>query len=163
MDAKRSHQGAWKEWHQKHAIGSSSSSENGEAAPSFAWGGDMPEEVACYVSDYALWTRLVDTSSSEVNKSRSSNSQFDPIPKIQTDLWDAYKEHLDVYLQLLSAFDAEKNDARESRNEQEPYIHYRLNNDPAKPMLKSLFGEEFTDRVLHEVLFPNIQSSQKVD
>jgi len=154
MDAERSHQAAWKDWHKKHAIGSSSSSKNGEPAPSFAWGGDMPEAVACYVSDYALWARLVDIASSEVSKSSSSKSQFNPIPKIQTDLWDAYKDHLDVYLQLLSDYDG-----NESSNEQEPYIHYRLNNDPAKPMLKSLYGEEFTNRVLNEVLFPSIRKS----
>jgi hypothetical protein len=40
-------------------------------------------------------------------------------------------------------------------NEREPYIDCRLNNDPAKPMFKALFGQEWTDRVLKEVLFPS--------
>jgi phycoerythrobilin:ferredoxin oxidoreductase len=45
----------------------------------------------------------------------------------------------------------------EESNDQEAYIQYRLNNDPAKPMLKGLYGEEFTDRVLQEVLFPELK------
>ena len=31
---------------------------------------------------------------------------------------------------------------------QNSYINYRKANDPARPMLKSLFGEEFTERLI---------------
>ena len=139
----RQYQNHWKDWHQQHVVGSSKKDDDKH---SFPWGGDIPEKVAKYVSDYALWTRLVGGS--------EDDAVVDPVTKLQTDFYAAYQDHLDLYLDLLANYDVETK--AESNNEQAPYVEYRLNNDPAKPMLKSLYGEEWTERILQEVLFPNV-------
>ena len=36
---------------------------------------------------------------------------------------------------------------------QNSYLKYRRDNDPARPMLSSLFGKEFTESLIKEVLF----------
>ena len=36
---------------------------------------------------------------------------------------------------------------------QNNYLKYRIDNDPARPMLTSLFGKEFTESLIKEVLF----------
>jgi len=38
-------------------------------------------------------------------------------------------------------------------NGQNNYLQYRRDNDPARPMLTSLFGKEFTESLIKEVLF----------
>ncbi len=118
----------WRDWYDSQQI-----------ASRFPWGGDMPEAVQQYVSKYALWTRF-------------GEDVLDPIERIQSHLLEAAREHLDIYVQSLSR------PATKSLNRQTNYIEYRLANDPAKPMLKSLYGEEWTQRVLNEVLFPRLES-----
>lgn len=117
----------WRDWHQTQEI-----------ALRFPWGGDMPEAVQQYVSKFALWTRFGE----DVNN---------PVERIENHLTEAAREHLDIYVKLLSQ------STPKSVNQQSKYVEYRLANDPAKPMLKSLYGEEWTERVLKEVLFPSIQ------
>ena len=146
----RQYQRKWKDWHQQHVIG------DNEDDHSFPWGGEIPDKVAKYVSDYALWARLVG-SDGNTTTTTTTTTPVDPVTKIQTDFWEAFQDHLDLYLDLLSHYDASSSD---SNNEQEPYVDYRLNNDPAKPMLKSLYGEEWTERVLQEVLFPNVTTTK---
>ena len=114
----------WRNWHQIQDI-----------ASRFPWGGDMPEAVQQYVSKFALWTRF-------------GQDVADPIERIESHLIEAAREHLNLYVKLLSQ------PTTKSTNQQPKYIEYRLTNDPAKPMLKSLYGEEWTERVLKEVLFP---------
>jgi hypothetical protein len=38
----------------------------------------------------------------------------------------------------------------------EAYLQYRLENDPARPMLRALYGEEWSEEVLTTVLFPSL-------
>ena len=38
-------------------------------------------------------------------------------------------------------------------NGQNKYLKYRRDNDPARPMLSSLFGKEFTESLIRDVLF----------
>jgi phycoerythrobilin:ferredoxin oxidoreductase len=40
---------------------------------------------------------------------------------------------------------------------QTDYLNYRRDNDPARPMLKSLYGEEWTEKLIGEILFRDIQ------
>lgn len=115
----------WRDWHQNQQI-----------AFRFPWGGDMPEAVQQYISKYALWTRF-------------GEDVKDPVERIEHHLIHAAREHLNIYVNLLSQ------PTPKSSNQQSKYIEYRLTNDPARPMLKSLYGEEWTERVLNEVLFPN--------
>ena len=42
---------------------------------------------------------------------------------------------------------------KELINGQNHYLKYRRDNDPARPMLWSLFGKEFTESLIEEVLF----------
>ena len=42
---------------------------------------------------------------------------------------------------------------KELINGQNNYLKYREDNDPARPMLSSLFGKEFTESLIKEVLF----------
>ena len=42
---------------------------------------------------------------------------------------------------------------KELKNGQNNYLQYRRDNDPARPMLSSLFGKEFTESLIREVLF----------
>ena len=42
---------------------------------------------------------------------------------------------------------------KELINGQNNYLKYRRDNDPARPMLSSLFGKEFSESLIKEVLF----------
>lgn len=118
----------WEEWYATFVAN------NG----SFPWGGDFPEAVQTYVSKYALWTRLQEVE--------------EPVEVIEGGLWDAYVAHLDAYIELLSR-NVNSTDIIGS-NQQTSYLSYRRNNDPAKPMLNSLYGSEWTNALLDDVLFP---------
>ena len=102
----------------------------------FPYGGDMPSQVQKFVSPYALWTRLQDIE--------------DPTALIQTELFDALDEHLNIYLRLLE----KKYSPNKKPNCGKEYLEYRKENDPAKPMLKALYGEDFTSKLLN-LLFPD--------
>jgi hypothetical protein len=119
----------WQEWHSSYV------NDN----PNFPWGGDFPEPVQQYISKYALWTRLQELEN--------------PVSVIQNQVWDAFVAHLDVYLDLLKKHSSNSGSIQGS-NHQPAYLEYRRTNDPAKPMLNSLYGAEWTERVLDEVLFP---------
>jgi hypothetical protein len=118
---------SWKDWYSDNVNGNSN----------FPWGGDFPEPVQKYVSKHALWTRLQELD--------------DPVSVIESDIWEAFTSHLDIYLNLLRESPPEK---IEGTNHQADYLLYRRNNDPAKPMLNALYGSEWTERILDEVLFP---------
>jgi hypothetical protein len=118
----------WKDWYAEYVTDKAN----------FPWGGDFPEPVQQYVSKYSLWTRLQELE--------------DPVSIIQGDVWDAFVAHLDVYMDLLGKCNVDE--IQGGSNHQPSYLEYRRNNDPAKPMLNSLYGAEWTNRVLEEVLFP---------
>ena len=121
----------WQDWYEKHVADNN---------VKFPWGGDFPEAVQQYVSKHSLWTRLQEVEN--------------PTDVIQEDVWKAFVDHLDVYLDLLRRYEGEKNEEVLGDNNQVAYLQYRRGNDPAKPMLNSLYGAEWTDRLLDEVLFP---------
>lgn len=113
----------WKAWHDTHV------------RDTFEWGGDLPEAARKFFSPHALWTRL---------------SGENAIETIQTTVFAAFCAHLDLYLECVASSRAETPLAE---NHQAEYLDYRLANDPARPMLQSLYGPEWTERVLEEVLF----------
>lgn len=151
----------WKEWYEKFVDGdatadtTSSSEEPPLPKPSslFPWGGDLPEKVQPFVSKYALWSRLGMTAAAPPQG--QDVVPEDPIAIIQGPLVQAALDHLDIYLHLLhdscNSFSKSRNDGD---NNQEAYLRYRLENDPARPMLRSLYGEEWTEKLLTQVLFP---------
>lgn len=141
---------AWSDWYQRHDIPNN-----------FPWGGDLPDPVKQYVSLYALWSRFGGGASK--NTREDGISLKCPFEQIQTNLFQAVESHLDVYLHLLLQEEENVLDhstesspvpTQHPQNPLEEYLQYRLKNDPARPMLKALFGEEWTEQVLHQVLFP---------
>ena len=156
------HESHWEEWYNKHVRDSVDHPEKiGDEPLKYAWGGDFPETVKQYVSKYALWTRLQnlseDTSTDHKpsdDKTMSKDTSTTPaVNAIQEDIFVAFQAHLDAYLELLGRY-ASDISAVEGDNHQPSYLDYRRNNDPAKPMLNSLFGPEWTQTLLDNVLFP---------
>eukprot|EP00591_Stephanopyxis_turris_P011383 CAMPEP_0195529140 /NCGR_PEP_ID=MMETSP0794_2-20130614/31569_1 /TAXON_ID=515487 /ORGANISM="Stephanopyxis turris, Strain CCMP 815" /LENGTH=312 /DNA_ID=CAMNT_0040660395 /DNA_START=264 /DNA_END=1202 /DNA_ORIENTATION=+ len=110
------------------------------------WGGDIPEAAQRFFSPYALWTRL--------------NGE-DAVDVLESSVMNVFSDYFDLYLDLLLQVDKEQ-DARhddslvdEVKQGHLDYLAYRKANDPARPMLKRLYGEEWTERLIEEVLFPN--------
>jgi len=110
----------------------------------FEWGGDIPDAAKRYFSKYCVWTRL---------------SGDDATNMIEQYVYDAFCEYLDIYLELAQNAFIHLKDVGEVDHDcviehgQNSYLSYRKANDPARPMLKSLFGEEFTERLIGEILF----------
>ena len=142
------HEGHWELWYNKHV---QDSSDENEAPLKYAWGGDFPEAVQKYVSKYALWTRLQNLPDSVGEDEMETMSPS--LDAIQGDLLVAFRAHLDAYLELLESY-ADKMETVVGENHQPSYLDYRRNNDPAKPMLNSLYGADWTQSLLDNVLFP---------
>lgn len=103
-------------------------------------GGPVPPEAAPFFSSCFLFARFPrDVADSEVRAA----------------VLPAYEDYLRHYLQLVaSAKPLDYAETRASvRQAQLEYQHYRADKDPARGMLTSLFGAEFTERLIHEVLF----------
>ena len=143
------HESHWEDWYNSHVkndSGNGSDDGDDEAkALKYAWGGDFPEAVQMYVSKYALWTRLQNLP--------DTDDASPSVDAIQKELFVAFQGHLDAYLELLGNY-AGDIEAVEGDNHQPAYLDYRRNNDPAKPMLNSLYGAEWTQSLLDNVLFP---------
>jgi len=107
----------------------------------FEAGDELPDAVQKFVSPNALWSRLMPT---------DDIGSVDILEKLQGPLLTATAQHFDIYSAMVLS------DAHvDQPNQQDEYIKYRLANDPARPMLKSLYGEEWTENVLTDVLFPS--------
>jgi len=121
--------------------------------PLLAWGGDIPEKAERFFSPYALWTRLVD------------DDAIDTVNKV---VWEAFQEYTDLYLDLMTAVQNDMNTGKlevvvPQEGEDNPvldgqleYLEYRRTNDPARPMLQRLYGNEWSESVIGDVLFPYI-------
>jgi phycoerythrobilin:ferredoxin oxidoreductase len=124
------------------------------------WGGDIPPKASRFFSKYALWTRL---------------QGEDAIDIIQTHVFEAFQAYFNLYLDMMTF--AQCNDAIESnqdvssvndtmskmdqritiQNGTIDYLKYRRENDPARPMLTRLYGSEYTEELLSQVLFEMIE------
>ena len=126
--------------------------------PILPWGGDIPPQATRFFSPYALWTRLSDEGA---------------IEKVNDVVWAAFKEYLALYLELIRGVQEdvaagnvdiiesnliESGDANPVWQGQVDYLQYRRANDPARPMLQRLYGDDWTERVISQVLFPDIIS-----
>ena len=59
-----------------------------------------------------------------------------------------------MYLEILfESKEANTEQQKKLTNGQNNYLKYRRDNDPARPMLSSLFGKEFAESLINEVLF----------
>jgi Ferredoxin-dependent bilin reductase len=139
----------------------------------YSWGGDLPEPVQQYVSKYALWTRLgtgsrpknvttttttTTTTSNDVTSTTPLEGpvQSDPIEMIQGPIMELFMDHFHTYIQLLNHYESSNLEQQYNHPDSRllNYLQYRLDNDPARPMLKRLFGANWTEQALHDVLFP---------
>ena len=100
----------------------------------------MSADVARFFSPGAIWSKLP----------KEERSDF----LITNQLYTSFKEYLDLYLEILFESKEVNIDLqKELINGQNNYLKYRRDNDPARPMLSSLFGKEFTESLIKEVLF----------
>ena len=119
------------------------------------WGGDIPDSASRFFSPYALWTRF----------------KSDPENKvIFDDIYPAFIAYVDLYIDLLLQIKQDMNRSTMKVNEDEngdeakyvqdiiqghqDYLRYRRERDPARPMLKKFFGEEWTETLIQTKLFP---------
>ena len=121
--------------------------------PLLPWGGDIPPQALRWFSPYALWTRLGDDNA---------------IQTVTTTVWDAYREYVDLYFELMNAVETDLDDGNlelalsgeeETGNNpvlsgQSEYLEYRRINDPARPMLQRLYGKDWAEELIDGVLFP---------
>ena len=100
----------------------------------------MSKDVARFFSPGLIWSKLP----------KEERSDF----LIANQLYSSFKEYLNLYLEIL--FDSKEVNMdlqKKLINGQNNYLKYRKDNDPARPMLSSLFGKEFTESLIKEVLF----------
>ena len=125
--------------------------------PLLLWGGDIPPQAQRFFSPYALWTRLTGD---------------DAIDTVNTTIWNAFREYIDLYMELMveaqkdvesgkfqlseAKMAGDEKSENPVREGQLDYLEYRRTNDPARPMLQRLYGECWAERVIAEVLFPNL-------
>ncbi|MDF0553205.1 phycoerythrobilin:ferredoxin oxidoreductase [Kamptonema sp. UHCC 0994] len=113
------------------------------------WGGDFPEEAKPFFSPAFLWTRPKETEA------------------VQTHVFEAFKDYLQAYLNLVEQAQPITNSERLSEilQAQRNYINYRAEKDPARGMFTRFYGEEWTEEYIHGFLFdlerqiPSVQQS----
>jgi hypothetical protein len=147
---------AFSGWYEEFDIGGAADENNDNttthAPKAWPWAGDLPPAVTPYVSPKALWTRLA------VNKDDDDATTKNPTDQIQHDLLPAMEAHLNIYLQLLADAHAKETPVGDNdpTSALPAYLDYRRANDPARPMLQSLYGKEWTEEILNTVLFPEL-------
>ena len=100
----------------------------------------MSEDVARFFSPGVIWSKLP----------KDERSDF----LIGNNLYPSFKEYLNLYLEILfESKEANIDLQKQLIYGQKNYLKYRRDNDPARPMLSSLFGKQFTESLIKEVLF----------
>ena len=128
--------------HRKHCVDS-------DALP---WGGDIPEFAKRFFSPHAVWTRLAGEEALDV---------------VQNEVMSVFCDYVDLYADLMQRIQGDiesgtlilnsGNGNPDAVQGQTEYLNYRRDNDPARPMLKSLYGEEWTEKLIAGILFRNIK------
>ena len=87
----------------------------------------IPADVASFFSPGVIWSKLP----------KEERSDY----LIANQLYNSFKEYLNLYLDILfESKEANLDLQKELINGQNNYLKYRRDNDPARPMLSSLFG-----------------------
>ena len=87
-------------------------------------------------------------------------------------MWEAFREYTSLYLELMSSVQDDVDsgfleivDTYPSSTIDNPvwrgqvdYLDYRRTNDPARPMLQRLYGNEWAESVICNVLFPDLET-----
>ncbi len=104
----------------------------------------MSEDVSRFFSPGLIWSRLP----------KQQNSDY----LIENQLYHSFQEYLNLYLKTLFESEEVGQDLQQKLiNGQNEYLNYRRNKDPARPMLSSLFGKDFTESLINKVLFSTNQ------
>lgn len=134
------------------AIHSKYQNKKSESASLLPWGGDIPPQAQRFFSPYALWTRLGDEHA---------------VDTVNTVVWQAFQEYIDLYVELMHAVQEDVHEGKlqvvaqddgdnAALKGQIDYLKYRRTNDPARPMLQRLYGNEWAENVIETVLFPDL-------
>ena len=100
----------------------------------------MSDEIAEFFSPGVIWSKLPKDQISE--------------NLISENLYPTFQKYLDLYLKILFRLkEADLGVQKELINGQSHYLTYRKSKDPARPMLKILFGETFTESLINNLLF----------
>ena len=100
----------------------------------------MSEQVQEFFSPAVIWSKLPKEDISE--------------KLITNHLYPTFQKYLDLYLKILFiAKEVDLEDQKELIYGQSHYLEYRKSKDPARPMLKVLFGEKFTESLINNLLF----------
>jgi phycoerythrobilin:ferredoxin oxidoreductase len=101
------------------------------------WGGDFPPEAARFFSPCFLWSR--------------------PTAEgvLETHVFDAFKDYLHAYLDILDAAQPVTSSAQLAAiaESQLAYAQYRAEKDPARGMLTRFYGEEWCHTYIQTCLF----------
>ena len=104
----------------------------------------MSEDVARFFSPGLIWSRLP----------KEKESDY----LIENQLYHSFKEYLNLYLEtLFKSNEVSQGLQQDLINGQNDYLNYRRDKDPARPMLSSLFGKDFTESLINKVLFSTIK------
>jgi len=101
--------------------------------------GEIPEAARAFFSPYCLFARA-----------RSEDV-------MTTAVLPAFLDYLKAYLELWKLENVlpveEEKRRRQVVAQHLSYSHYRAEKDPARGMLKRMYGEEWTERFIHDFLF----------
>ena len=101
---------------------------------------EMNMEVKQFFSPGLIWSKLPKKDSSDL--------------LISNQLYYAFKEYLKLYLNILyKSNEVDPIIQKEIIEGQNYYLSYRRDKDPARPMLSSLFGKDFTESLINNFLF----------
>ncbi len=101
---------------------------------------EMSKEISQFFSPAVIWSKLPMEKSSD--------------RLIEKYLYPTFKQYLNLYLKgLFESKEVDLNLQSELIKGQNIYLNYRKRKDPARPMLKALFGESFTESLINNFLF----------
>lgn len=106
----------------------------------FPWGQRLTTESLQFFSPIVIWTKL---------ESRQD---------VHEKLFSAFKEYLQVWLNLMEKAESTSDPAEFLRNQQAQhrYLLWRATKDPGRPLLHRLFGEAWCEMFITEFLFNGV-------
>ena len=101
---------------------------------------EMSQEFSKFFSPALIWMKLP----------KQTESDY----LISNQLFDVFKEYFNLYFDVLYKTKKVDEDLKsEIVKGQSFYLRFRKDKDPARPMLNTLFGSDFTETLLSDILF----------
>ena len=101
---------------------------------------EMSKEFSQFFSPALIWMKLP----------KKKDSDY----LISNQLFDVFREYLSLYFDFLyDASEVNEDLKSEIIKGQKFYLKFRKDKDPARPMLNTLFGPDFTETLLNDILF----------